>query len=281
MSGSSSRLGSLQSMHPSRSVHNSSVYGNWSLRLWRMESDTMVDDIAVSPRRFGGREQYPGTLVVIEGGDRSGRSTQVSLLHRWLEDHDIAHIQTDWSTSPHISKAIHKAKAENALRPMTYSLFYAADFADRVANAIVPALERGEVVVADRYVYTAFARDIARGANRDWLEALYAFAPEPDVVFYLRVPPDVTQRREPSMPAKALDQYEFGLDLGLSSDPEQSFRLYQQRVFDEFERLTSEQQFVVIDGERQIEAIHRTIRDIVKELIQSSAPPTSRGSSSV
>lgn len=213
--------------------------------------------------------RHSGTLVVIEGGDRSGRSTQVDLLVRWLDGRDVTYVRTDWSTSPHISKAIHKAKAEGALRPITYSLFYAADFADRVANVIVPALERDEVVVADRYVFTAFARDVARGANRRWLEALYAFAPVPDVVVYLRVPPSVTLAREPSLPIKSLDQYEFGLDLGLSSDPASSFQLYQQRVFDEFEHLSTSHQFVVIDGEQEVETIHRTVRDIVRERMKS------------
>lgn len=209
-----------------------------------------------------------GSLIVVEGGDRSGRSTQVELLVRWLEQRGAPVVRTDWSTSPHISKAIHKAKAEGALRPITYSLFYAADFADRVANTIEPALVRGDIVVADRYVYTAFARDVARGAHRGWLRTLYRFAPEPDAVFYLRVPPEVTAARAPSSPVKALDSYEFGLDLGLASDPEESFQLYQQRVFAEFERLASEYSFVVLDGDRKVDAIHRTIRDIVREIMR-------------
>lgn len=211
---------------------------------------------------------YPGTLVVIEGGDRSGRSTQVELLVSWLEQRGQPVVRTDWSASPHISKAIHKAKAEGALRPITFSLFYAADFADRVANVIVPALERGDVVVADRYVYTAFARDAARGANREWVETLYRFAPKPDVVFYLRVAPDITAERIPSIPVKALDQYEFGLDLGLSADPAQSFRLYQQRVFDQFEDICTEHDLIVLDGERKVDALHRTIRDVVDGLVR-------------
>ena len=210
----------------------------------------------------------PGTLIVVEGVDRSGRSTQIARLVEWLEGRGVQPVRTDWSTSPHISKAIHKAKAEGALRPITFSLFYAADFADRVANVIVPALERGEVVVADRYVYTAFARDVARGADRQWLATLYRFAPTPDVVFYLRVPPDVTQQRVPSVPVKALDRYEAGLDLGLSSDPETSFQIYQQRVFDEFEWLSREHQFVVLDGERKVEAIGRSIRDTVRDIVR-------------
>jgi dTMP kinase len=210
----------------------------------------------------------PGTLIVIEGGDRSGRSTQVQMLVSWLEKRGHPVVQTDWSTSPHISKAIHKAKAEGALRPITFSLFYAADFADRVANVIVPALERGDAVVADRYVYTAYARDAARGANRDWVEILYRFAPQPDVVFYLKVPPHITAERIPSIPVKALDQYEFGLDLGLSSDPAHSFRLYQQRVFDQFEQICGEHDLIVLDGERNVDSIHRTIRDVVRDLVR-------------
>lgn len=215
---------------------------------------------------------YPGTLIVIEGVDRSGRSTQIVRLTEWLHDRGIDPVKTDWSTSPHISKAIHKAKAEGALRPITFSLFYAADFADRVANVIVPALERGDVVVADRYVYTAFARDVARGADRPWLKTLYRFAPQPDVVFYLRVPPDVTQQRIPSLPVKALDRYEAGMDLGLSTDPVQSFQLYQRRVFDEFERLSVEHRFVVLDGERKVDSIRRSIRDVVQTLVRQWNP---------
>ena len=213
----------------------------------------------------------PGTLIVVEGGDRSGRSTQVRLLVEWLEKRGQAVVQTDWNTSPHISKAIHKAKADGALRPITYSLFYAADFADRVASVIMPALARGEVVVADRYVYTAFARDSARGADRRWLRALYAFAPRPDVVFYLRVPPGVTAQRAPSVAVKARDAYELGLDLGLSLDPEQSFQLYQQQVFDELESLQASQQFVTLDGQQAVDEIQRVVRDTLRTAVPQCA----------
>ena len=227
--------------------------------------------VTTEPGNLREAHGYPGTLIVIEGGDRSGRSTQVELLVQWLQRRGSDVVKTDWNTSPHISKAIHKAKVEGSLRPITFSLFYAADFADRVANVIVPALRRGEVVVADRYVYTAFARDVARGANRDWLRTLYRFAPAPDVVFYLRVPPEVTAGRAPSVPAKALDKYELGIDLGLSADPTSSFQLYQQRVFDELERLAAEFGMVVIDGERKVEAIQRIIRDMVKQFVRQQA----------
>lgn len=207
-----------------------------------------------------GAHGHPGRLIVVEGGDRSGRSTQIELLVSWLDSRGHPVVRTDWSTSPHISKAIHKAKAENALRTVTFSLFYAADFADRIANVVDPALERGEVVVADRFVYTAFARDAARGADREWLQRLYSFAPTPDAVFYLSVPPAVRARREPSAAIKTRDIYEFGLDLELTSDPQRSFEIYQQRVYDEFERMVEEFELLGIDGEQDVEDIQRVMR---------------------
>lgn len=226
---------------------------------------TTATSTATRPR---GHNPLPGTLLVVEGIDRSGRSTQVQLLAEWLQRHGVEPVRTDWSTSPHISKAIHKAKAAGELRPLTFSLFYAADFTDRIANVVIPALESGKVVVADRYVYTAFARDIARGADPAWLETLYGFAPPPDAVFYLRVPPAVTQQRVPSTPVKAIDRYEAGLDLGLSADPAESFRLYQQRVFDEFERLAQTYGLTVIDGQQDVDAIAKQVRAAVRDLIR-------------
>lgn len=219
-----------------------------------------------------GGHGYPGNLVVIEGGDRSGRSTQVDLLVQWLEKKGQPVVRTDWSTSPHISKAIHKAKVEGALRTVTFSLFYAADFADRVANVVLPALERGETVVADRYVYTAFARDAARGADRTWLRTLYNFAPQPDVVLYLAVTPAVRLQREPSAAVKSRDIYEFGLDLGLSVDPEQSFAIYQQRMFDEFSRMADEFGLTTVDGEQDVKSIQRLMRDELSAMLVTSKP---------
>lgn len=210
-----------------------------------------------------------GKLLVVEGIDRAGRSTQVQLLIDWLRRNGVEPVRTDWSTSPHISKAIHKAKAAGELRPITFSLFYAADFTDRLANVVAPALDRGEVVVADRYVYTAFARDVARGADLSWLETLYGTAPTPDAVFYLRVPPSVTRTREPSTPIKAIDRYETGLDLGLSADPDESFQIYQQRVFDEFEHLARDFAFTVIDGTQEIDTIARRIRRQTRGILAS------------
>jgi dTMP kinase len=214
-----------------------------------------------------GEHGLPGRLIVIEGGDRSGRSTQVELLTEWLERRKHPVVRTDWSTSPHISKAIHKAKVDRALRTVTFSLFYAADFADRIANIIIPALERGEVVVADRYVYTAFARDAARGADVAWLRTLYNFAPAPDAVFYLSVKPSVRRQWEPSAVVKTRDIYEFGLDLGLTSDPERSYELYQQRVYDEFERMVDEFGLTRVDGEMPVDTVQQVLRSELSSIL--------------
>lgn len=185
----------------------------------------------------------------------------------WLEARQLPVVQTDWSTSPHISKAIHKAKADTALRTVTYSLFYAADFADRIANVVVPALERSEIVVADRYVYTAFARDAARGAAQNWLRKLYDFAPQPDVVFYLDVSPEVRRQREPSAAVKSRDIYEFGLDLGLTADPERSFELYQKRVYDQFLAMVDEFNLTSIDGDLPVDVIQKMMQDAVSAML--------------
>lgn len=214
-----------------------------------------------------GGHGHPGRLIVIEGGDRSGRSTQVDLLSKWLEKQGHPVVRTDWSTSPHISKAIHKAKVDTALRTVTFSLFYAADFADRIANVVMPALERGDIVVADRYVYTAFARDAARGADPVWLRKLYDFAPQPDAVFYLAVPPAVRLQREPSAVVKTRDIYEFGLDLGLTSDPTRSFEMYQQRVYDEFGKLVEEFCLTSMDGDQPVKAIQKEMQATLSAML--------------
>lgn len=224
-------------------------------------------DLRLQFRPTPGGHGFPGRLIVMEGGDRSGRSTQVELLTSWLERRKHPVVLTDWSTSPHISKAIHKAKVDRALRTVTFSLFYAADFADRVANVVVPALERGEVVVADRYVYTAFARDVARGADIGWLRKLYDFAPVPDAVFYLAVAPEVRRQWEPSAAVKTRDIYEFGLDLGLTNDPERSYELYQQRVYDEFERMVAEFALTRIDGAMSVDEVHLVLRNDLSSIL--------------
>lgn len=159
---------------------------------------------------------YDGLLIVIEGTDGSGKSTQIEKLKRWIEDQSYGVMVSEWKTSKFIADAINDAKDRNLLNATTFSLLYAADFADRLEQVIIPALKAGFVVILDRYIYTAYARDVVRGHNIEWLKNLYDYAPEPDMVFYLDVPVEILLKR--IIGTTGLDYWESGRDIGLSSD---------------------------------------------------------------
>ncbi len=163
-----------------------------------------------------------------------------------------------------------RGKKKNLLTPTTFSLLHATDFADRLTYSIIPYLKAGITVLADRYIYTAFARDFARGVDRRWVRDLYAFAGKPDAAFYFRVPIDVAVGRILGARAK-IKFYEAGMDLGLSADPVESFRLFQGRVLEEYDRLSGEYGFRVIDGTRSIDAQQRQVRDLVSRLFDHPA----------
>ncbi len=209
-----------------------------------------------------------GKLIVVEGIDGSGKSTQIKLLHKWLEARGHAVFFTEWNSSDLVRQATKRGKKKNLLTPTTFSLLHATDFADRLTYAIIPYLRCGMTVLADRYIYTAFARDIARGVDRRWVRDLYAFSVKPDMTFYFRVPLDVAVGRILGARAK-IKFYEAGMDLGLSTDPVESFRLFQGRVLEEYDRLSSEYRFVVIDGTRTIDSQQRQVRDRVARLYDS------------
>lgn len=209
--------------------------------------------------------QYPGLLVVIEGTDGSGKSTQINLLKRWIEDKSYGCMVSEWKTSRLIANVIDDAKDKNLLNATTFSLLYAADFADRLENTIIPALKAGFVVLLDRYTYTAFARDVVRGQDLDWVKELYDFAPEPDLVFYLEVPIDMLLKRV--IGTTGLDYWESGRDIGLSSDFYKSFKIYQGKCLDEYEQMKSEYKFNSIDGTLPVEEIHRLIVQKVQNLL--------------
>ncbi|HEV8121856.1 MAG TPA: dTMP kinase [Candidatus Polarisedimenticolia bacterium] len=219
-------------------------------------------------RRRGGRGR--GKLIVVEGIDGSGKSTQIQLLRRWLEARDVRVLFTEWNSSDLVRQATKRGKKKNLLTPTTFSLLHATDFADRLTYDIIPYLKAGISVLADRYVYTAFARDIARGVDRRWVRDLYSFAMKPDATFYFRVPIDVAVGRIVGARAK-IKFYEAGMDLGLSSDPIESFRLFQERVLDEYDRLATEYDFKVVDGTRSIDAQQRQVRDYVRRLYDGAA----------
>src|SRR5271165_445592 len=149
-----------------------------------------------TPRRFYGHgipkvelERAAGKLIVVEGADGSGRSTQIAMLVQWLEGTGHATTQVGLKRSTLVSAELEKAQEGNVLSRTTLSLFYATDFADQLENIIVPALKAGFIVLADRYIYTLMARDLVRGMDEKWLKNLYGIAPEPDAVFYLSVEP--------------------------------------------------------------------------------------------
>lgn len=206
-------------------------------------------------------KQYPGLLIVIEGTDGSGKSTQINMLKRWIEDKSYGCMVSEWKTSRLIANVIDDAKDRNLLNATTFSLLYAADFADRLENCIIPALKAGFVVLLDRYTYTAFARDVVRGQNIEWVKHLYNYAPEPDLVFYLDVPIDILLKRV--IGSAGLDYWESGRDIGLSSDFYKSFKIYQGHCLDEYEKMKSEYNFISIDGTLQITEIHE---EMIKKL---------------
>jgi dTMP kinase len=205
---------------------------------------------------------YPGKLIVVEGIDGSGKSTQLTLLHRWLVSQGHKVFFTEWNSSALVRRAMRRGKKKDLLTPTTFSLLHAVDFADRLNYMIVPPLKAGMIVLADRYAYTAFARDVARGVHPEWVREVYGFAPRPDLAFYFRVPIDVALDRLLGGRAK-LKYHEAGMDVGLSRDPRESFRLFQGRVLELYEKLVPQFGLKVIDAMGHIDSQQRIVRRMV------------------
>ncbi len=219
-----------------------------------------------TPRRFYGHgipkvdlERLAGRLIVVEGADGSGRSTQIALLVRWLEGSGHATVQVGLKRSTLVSEELEQAQQGNILSRTTLSLFYATDFADQLENIILPALKAGFIVLADRYIYTLMARDMVRGMDHGWLKNLYGIALEPDAVFYLNVPPEELVQRSFAKNT-ALDYWESGMDLGLSRDMFDSFMKYQTAMQRTFRQLQSVYGFTIVDGLRSVDAINVDLR---------------------
>jgi dTMP kinase len=196
---------------------------------------------------FPGIDDLPGRLFIVEGIDGSGKSTQVELLEKWLESLGYLVVFTTWNSAPIVKQTTARGKKRRLLTPMSFSLIHAADFASRVQSVILPALRAGAVVLADRYVYTAFARDGVRGVDPGWLRSLYSFAPPPTLAFYFDTPLDVAIDRIIGGRPE-LKFYEAGLDMGWDDDPERSFEIYQGKIREEYERLTEEFGLVRMDS---------------------------------
>ncbi|HEV8325441.1 MAG TPA: thymidylate kinase [Myxococcota bacterium] len=223
----------------------------------------------------GGAAPLPGKLVIVEGVDGSGKSTQIDLVRKWLIAEGYAIAYSEWNSSPIVSDVTRHGKKNRLLSPQTFSLIHAADFADRYHRYILPALEAGAIVLVDRYVYTAFARDAARGVDRGWLRQLYSFATAPTVAFYFRVPLDEALKRI-LRGRPELKWYEAGMDLRLSDDPYESFRLFQARILEEYEAMTTEFGLTVIDATKPMTRQQREVRDIVRPHADGTlrAPPS-------
>src|SRR5437899_11575119 len=200
-----------------------------------------------------------GKLIVVEGADGSGRSTQIAQLMEWLEGGGHATVQVGLKRSTLVSEELEQAQEGNILSRTTLSLFYATDFADQLENIILPALRAGFIVLADRYIYTLMARDMVRGKDEAWLKNLYGIAPEPDAVFYLKVPPGELVQRTFAKNA-ALDYWESGMDIGLSRDMFDSFMKYQTAMEKTFRHLQRIYGFTIVDGMRSTDAINAELR---------------------
>jgi len=215
---------------------------------------------------------YPGRLITVEGIDGSGKSTQLLLLDRWLTARGYQVRFTEWNSSRLVRRAMKRGKKKDLLTPTTFSLLHAVDFADRLTYQIVPPLKAGMIVLADRYVYTAFSRDVARGVHPTWVRAVYRFAPRPDLALYFRVPIEVSLDRLLGGRAK-LKYHEAGMDLGLATDPAESFRLFQSRVLDIYDELAREYDLRVIDARADIPTQQRIVRRMAQETLRGYERP--------
>ncbi|MHB8996005.1 MAG: dTMP kinase [Armatimonadota bacterium] len=207
--------------------------------------------------------EFPGKLFVVEGIDGSGKSTQLHLLHTWLESQGYSTFFSEWNSSELVKSATKRGKQRHLLTPLTFSLIHATDFADRTERNIIPPLKAGAVVLADRYAFTAFARDGARGCHPEWIRELYSFAVQPAVPLYFRVPLEVALERI-MVGRPELKYYEAGQDMGWSDDPFESFRIFQGKILEQYDAMVDEFGLNVIDATLPIPDQQEQVREIVR-----------------
>src|SRR5438045_2235536 len=216
-----------------------------------------------------GKHRFPGKLFIVEGIDGSGKSTQIALLQKWLESEGYVTFFSEWNSSPLVRNVTRRGKRKRALTPMTFSLIHATDFADRTEHHIIAPLKAGALVLADRYIYTAFARDAARGVDPTWVRGLYQFAVKPTVAFYFRISLEEAMKRILGG-REAIKFYEAGMDLRLSDDIEESFRIFQGRIIDEYEKMVHEYGLIAIDASQSIEDQQVQMRQIVMQALEGA-----------
>jgi dTMP kinase len=214
-------------------------------------------------------EPYSGKLIVIEGTDGVGRSTHVALLRTWLESIGYAVLDTGMTRSVLAGRGIKNARAGHTLGRLTMQLYYATDFADRLENQMLPALHAGFIVLTDRYIYSAIARAVVRGADPEWMRAIYGIGLVPDAVFYLRLGSVEELAARVLASGRGFDYWESGMDLGLGNDYYDSFIAYQKLLLKEFDRMSGEYGFQVIDASRSIKRVENDLKRLITRVIES------------
>ena len=219
-------------------------------------------------------EAYSGKLIVIEGTDGVGRSTHVALLRTWLEAMGHAVLDTGMTRSVLAGRGIKNARAGHTLGRLTMQLYYATDFADRLENQMLPALHAGFIVLTDRYIYSAIARAVVRGADPEWMRAIYGIGLVPDAVFYLRLGSVEELAARLLASGRGFDYWESGMDLGLGNDYYDSFIAYQKLLLKEFDRMSGEYGFQVIDASRSIKRVENDLKRLITRVIESEPAMT-------
>jgi len=212
---------------------------------------------------------FAGRLIAVEGLDGSGKSTQIRLLKRWLEQEGLKVYFSEWNSSELVKSATSKGKKMALLTPTTFSLIHATDFADRYERHLLPLLRAGYIVLCDRYIFTAFARDVVRGCQPAWVRGLYSFAALPDLTFFFRADLEVSLNRILDGRPQ-LKYFEAGMDLRLSSDPYESFRIFQGRILEQYLAMSAEFQFLVVDANQRVESQQAIVRRLVAQKIDFS-----------
>lgn len=215
---------------------------------------------------------FPGKLIIVEGIDGSGKSTQLLLLRKWLESRGFHVLFTEWNSSELVRATTKRGKKTKSLTPTTFSLLHATDFASRLYHDILPPLKAGMLVLADRYVYTAFARDAVRGVSPAWVRKLYNFAIRPDMAFYFRVPIEVAIDRLLTGTRAQLKYYEAGMDMGFSQDLVESFRIFQSRILNEYDKIVDEYGLITMDAQQPIETQQEHMRQLVSKALEDYKP---------
>lgn len=209
---------------------------------------------------------FPGRLIAVEGIDGSGKSTQIHLLRRWLEQLGLKVFLSAWNSSELVKSATSRGKKTHLLTPTTFSLIHATDFADRYERQLLPLLRAGYLVLCDRYIFTAFARDVVRGCPPTWVRGLYGFAALPDLTFFLRAHLETSLSRILNG-REELKYFEAGMDLRLSTDPQESYRLFQGRLLEQYLAMSNEFKFHVLDAGQVVEAKQAVMRRLLADRI--------------